>query len=46
MFGKEPISSFTLQVGINQDLKSQYFAGVDITNVINVNVNPAYLAVI
>ena len=35
---------FTLQIGINPNLVQRYFSGIDVTNRIQVNVNPAFLA--
>lgn len=43
-FGREPIGIFTVQIGINQSLRTQYFSGVDILNTLTLTVNPAYLA--
>jgi hypothetical protein len=43
-FGKEPIGQFTLQVGINQNLKQQYFTGIDISSTLQIDVSPAYLS--
>jgi hypothetical protein len=40
-FGKEPIGLFTAQIGINPNLVSQYFSGINVSNKLNVNVNPA-----
>jgi cysteine-rich repeat protein len=43
-FGKEPIGQFSVEVGVNQNLRNQYFSGVDISKKLTVEVNPAYLA--
>jgi hypothetical protein len=28
-FGKEPIGMFTVEIGVNQNLRTQYFSGID-----------------
>ena len=43
-FGREPIGIFSVQVGINQRLKTQYFNGIDTSSKINIGCTPAYLA--
>ena len=43
-FMKEPIGLFTAQIGINPNLVSKYFSGVNVSNRLTVNVNPAFLA--
>jgi cysteine-rich repeat protein len=43
-FQKEPIGLFTAQIGINPALTSKYFSGVDTSNQLTVNVNPAFLS--
>ncbi len=43
-FGKEPIGQFTVEIGVNQKLQTQYFSGVDVSTKLKVEVNPAYLA--
>jgi hypothetical protein len=43
-FGREPIGQFSLEIGINQSLRAQFFTGVDISRKLTVDVNPAYLA--
>ena len=44
-FMKEPIGLFTAQIGINPNLVSKYFKGIDVSNRLTVNVNPAFLAI-
>lgn len=41
-FAKEPIGMFVLQVGINPSLIPKYFAGINASSTININVNPAF----
>ncbi len=41
---KEPIGLFTVQIGINPNLVSKYFSGIDVSNRLTVNVNPAFLS--
>ncbi len=43
-FGKEPIGMFSLQIALNPIIASKYFAGVDTSALLNVNVNPALFA--
>lgn len=43
-FGKEPIGQFTVEIGINQDLRTQYFSGIDASSKLSVEVNPAFLS--
>lgn len=45
-FGKEPIGAFTVQIAINQKLRTQYFSGVDISQTLQLDINPAYLAIV
>lgn len=42
-FQREPIGIFTVRIGINPQLASKYFSGVDISSSITVDVNPALL---
>lgn len=35
---------FTAQIGINPSLVQRYFSGIDVSNGLTVNVNPAFLA--
>jgi hypothetical protein len=42
IFAKEPIGMFVLQVGIRPTIASKYFGGMDASQTLNVNVNPAY----
>ncbi len=37
---------FTAEVSINTQVKDRYFAGIDISNTLKVQVNPAYLALV
>lgn len=43
-FGVEPIGMFTAQIGINPNLVQRYFSGIDVSNGLTVNVNPAFLS--
>ena len=43
-YQKEPIGAFGVQIGINPILVQRYFSGIDISNRLTVNVNPAFLA--
>jgi hypothetical protein len=43
-YQKEPIGLFTAQIGINPNLVSKYFNGINVSNQLAVNVNPAFLA--
>lgn len=43
-FGREPIGMFSMQIGLNPIIAAKYFAGVDTSAVLNVNVNPALFA--
>jgi hypothetical protein len=42
-FQREPIGLFTVRIGINPQLASKYFSGVDISSSITLDVNPALL---
>lgn len=44
-FGREPIGLFTAQIGLNPKLVQKYFSGIDTSQKLVVNVNPAYMAV-
>lgn len=43
-FGREPIGQFTVDIGVNQQLKNQYFSGIDVSKKLTIEVNPAYLS--
>jgi cysteine-rich repeat protein len=43
-FEREPIGLFSLQVGINPNLVQKYFSGINVSNSLTVNVNPAFLS--
>jgi hypothetical protein len=43
-FQREPIGVFSVKIGINPLLASKYFSGVDISNSITLDVNPALLS--
>ena len=43
-FGREPIGLFSVRVGINPVYANYYFKGLDTSSTLNVNVNPAFLA--
>lgn len=45
-FGKEPIGQFTVEVSVSQTLRTQYFSGIDATQKLTVEINPAYLSTI
>jgi len=45
-FGREPISQFTAEVSINSQIKEKFFSGIDISPVLSIKVNPAYLALV
>ena len=45
-YQKEPIGMFTVQVGINPNLVQKYFSGIDVSQKINISVNPAFLAIV
>jgi cysteine-rich repeat protein len=40
-FGKEPIGVFALKVGLKPSIASKYYAGIDTSKTLTVNVNPA-----
>lgn len=43
-FGREPIGQFTVEIGVNQSLRNQYFSGVDVSNKLKLDINPAFLS--
>ena len=43
-FGREPIGLFAVEIGINPVYANYYFKGIDTSSTLNVNVNPAFLA--
>lgn len=43
-YGREPIGTFTVQVGVNSRLVQRYFSGIDVSRQVSINVNPAFLA--
>jgi cysteine-rich repeat protein len=45
-FGREPIGQFTVEIGVNQDLRNQYFSGIDVSKKLTVEVNPAFLSML
>jgi hypothetical protein len=44
-FGREPIQLFTAQIGIQQGYALKYFSGIDTSQTLSVDVNPAFLSV-
>lgn len=42
-FQREPIGIFSIKIGINPLLAAKYFTGLDISNSITLDVNPALL---
>lgn len=45
-FGREPIGQFTVEIGVNQNLRNQYFSGIDASSKLRVDVNPAFLSLV
>ena len=45
-FGREPIGLFSVQIGLNPNLVQRYFSGINVSNSLTVNVNPAFLSVV
>ena len=45
-FGREPIGQFTVEIGVNQSIKNQYFSGIDVSKKIKIDVNPAFLSMV
>lgn len=43
-FSREPIGMFTIEVGINDHLVQKYFSGINVSNKLRVDVNPAFMA--
>lgn len=43
-FGREPIGLFTAQVGIQSGIALKYYSGIDTSQALTVNVNPAFLS--
>jgi hypothetical protein len=43
-FGREPIGQFTVEIGVNQNLRTQYFSGIDVSSKLRVDINPAFLS--
>jgi hypothetical protein len=43
-FGHEPIGLFTVQVGIQSGIDLKYFSGIDTTNTLSIDVNPAFMS--
>jgi hypothetical protein len=43
-FGREPIGLFTVSIGIPQDLALKYFSGIDTSQKLSLDVNPAFLS--
>lgn len=43
-FGREPIGMFTVQVGIQASIASKYYSGIDTSNKLTIDVNPALLS--
>lgn len=43
-FGKEPFGAFSAQIGLSASIAAKYFSGVDTSQVLSVNVNPALFA--
>jgi hypothetical protein len=43
-FGREPIGQFTVEIGVNQNLRTQYFSGIDVSSKLRVDINPAVLS--
>jgi hypothetical protein len=43
-FGREPIGLFTVQVGLQSGIALKYFSGIDTTNTLSIDVNPAILS--
>ncbi len=45
-FGVEPIGLFGISIGINPNLVQRYFSGINTSQTLTVNINPAFLAVV
>jgi cysteine-rich repeat protein len=43
-FAKEPIGMFSLKVGLKASIAAKYYAGMDTSKTVTVNVNPAYFS--
>jgi len=45
-FGREPIGQFSIEIGINQSLRTQYFNGIDISSKTKIDISPAFLSMV
>ena len=43
-YGREPIGMFTAQIGVSQRVAYQYFNGIDTSQRLDVEVNPAFMS--
>jgi hypothetical protein len=43
-FGHEPIGLFTVQIGLQSGIALNYFSGIDTTQTLRIDVNPAILS--
>ena len=43
-FGREPIGMFTAEIGIPARIAYQYFSGIDVSQKLRVDVNPAFMS--
>lgn len=43
-FGREPIGLFSAEIGIQPDIASKYFSGIDTSNILKVDINPAFMS--
>lgn len=43
-FGREPIGLFRVQIGIKSGIALKYFSGINTSNKLEVDVNPAFLS--
>ena len=43
-FGREPIGVFTVQIGLQSGIALKYFSGIDTTQTVSIDVNPAIMS--
>jgi cysteine-rich repeat protein len=43
-FGMEPLNQFTVEIGVNQNLKTQYFSGIDTSRKLTLEVSPVFMS--
>jgi cysteine-rich repeat protein len=43
-FGMEPLNQFTVEIGLNQNLKNQYFSGIDTSKKLTLEISPVFMS--